>query len=181
MKHLYVCRHGESELNALGRYAGQTDTPLTSHGRSQAHTAGKQAKELALDQIVASPLVRALETAQIIAREINYPPERIVTNRVFMERSLGELEGEAWDESPEDPALYLGIESEAKLNARAKAALHFLRKLDADNVLLVSHGTFLMALKRALGGELAEELPNAHIVEFDLKETEHAPTYVLDR
>jgi probable phosphoglycerate mutase len=181
MKRLYVCRHGESELNALGRYAGQTDTPLTEIGRRQAHLAGQQAGGLAIDQIVASPLARALETAQIIAREISYPIERITTNPLVMERALGELEGESWDDKPEDPTIYLGIEPETDLDMRAKAALSFLRGLGADHVLLVSHGTFLMALKRAIGGELEEELPNAHIVEFELKETEHAPNYVLDR
>jgi len=181
MKRLYVCRHGESKLNALGRYAGQIDTPLTSLGRQQARLAGQQARTLKLDHIVASPLIRAVETAQIIAHEVGYPANRITTDVLFLERGLGELEGKSQKNNPDDPGLYPGIEPETVLDNRAANALDYLRGLEADTVLLVSHGTFLMALSRVLSDTLSEELPNAFIVEFDLKETPYAPDYFLNR
>lgn len=181
MKRLYVSRHGESELNARGIYAGQLNTPLTNHGRAQARAAGVQARNLDLDLIVASPLDRALETAQIIAREINYPIDDILTNPLVMERALGSLEGQPRTAGPETVENCPDIEPDADLDARAEAALAYLYSLEADTVLVVSHGTFLMALKRALGGELSTELPNAQILEFDLTETPYAPDYVLDR
>src|SRR5882762_6928889 len=98
MKYLYFCRHGQSQLNLERIYAGQTDTPLTDLGREQAKLAGDRADGIQPDLIVSSPLVRALETAQIIAGEIGYPLGKIATNDIFKERSLGSLEGKSWDE-----------------------------------------------------------------------------------
>lgn len=181
MKRLYVCRHGQSELNARGIYAGQIDTPLTNRGREQAHLAGQQARELEIDVIVASPLVRALETAQIIADQIDYPVEDILTTPLVMERALGPLEGQPYTVGPETVETCPDIEPDVDLEARARAALEYVRGLEVDTVLVVSHGTFLTTLNRVLGGKFDEELPNAHIVEFELKETEYAPNYVLDR
>jgi probable phosphoglycerate mutase len=181
MKRLYVCRHGESELNARGIYAGQTDTPLTDRGREQARLAGQQAIGLEIDVIVASPLVRAHETAQIIAEQIDYPVEDILTTPLIMERNLGPLEGQPYTVGPETVETCPDIEPDANLHGRARAALQYLDGLEAATVLIVSHGTFLTALNHVLGGQFDEELPNAHLVEFELEGIKHDSNYVLDR
>jgi broad specificity phosphatase PhoE len=167
MTHLYVCRHGESTLNAQHIYAGQLDTPLTDLGREQAAAAGNNAGELPpIDCIVASPLVRALETAQIIAAKHNYPPDRIITSPLMMERSYGSLQGQPWSVTP-DPKVFLDIETPQALTARAQAALDFLRGLPAQNILLVSHGSFLLALSSLVLAEPQKtELFNAQIVQL---------------
>jgi broad specificity phosphatase PhoE len=166
MKHLYVCRHGESQANRDGRYAGHIDTPLTDRGRSQARQAGDQAIKLHLELIVSSPLVRALETAQIIAHETSYPPERIIQNELFMERYLGALQGQTFD-TPIDSTRFPDMESPAALHARGMRALDYLRTLDAERILLVSHGTFLNTLRNIVAHDAVdEELPNAVIVQL---------------
>lgn len=100
MKQLYFVRHGLSEMNKLGVYAGRADTPLTETGRQQAKTAGEQARNLTMDCVVASPLKRALETAQIIAKEIDYPEGRIIINDLLTERDFGSMEGKPWGWMP---------------------------------------------------------------------------------
>ena len=170
MKHLYFVRHGESELNARRMHAGQIDTPLTTRGREQARAAGAQAKAIALDLIVSSPLSRALETAQTIASSIGYPLDRIMVNPRFMERSIGSLAGYSWDEIDEDAAEFPDMETKEQLIARARSALRFLRSLPEDNILLVSHGAFSRALRTAInqGSNYADfsEPANATIVKF---------------
>ncbi|HUB93770.1 MAG TPA: histidine phosphatase family protein [Verrucomicrobiae bacterium] len=169
MKRLYFVRHGESVLNQHRLYAGQINTPLTEQGRQQAHMAGYKTT-ITFDLIVSSPLIRAWETAQIIAREIGYPPERILTNSLFMERSLGSLEGRPWDEASEDEALFPDIESEAALLTRAAAGLAYLRTLEADTILLASHGSLAKALRASLDSRDTirdyTEPPNAQIVQL---------------
>jgi broad specificity phosphatase PhoE len=65
---ILLARHGQSEWNAVGRWQGQADPPLTALGRTQAAAlAEKLAGEL-LDAILSSDLARAFETAQIVAR-----------------------------------------------------------------------------------------------------------------
>lgn len=167
MKQLYFCRHGESVLNAAGLYAGQRDTPLTKLGREQAKHAGKQAENFDIDLIVSSPLVRAHETAQIIAVAIDYPVNKIITNNLFKERALGSLEGKPWAFSHEDETKFPDMENKADMIERVQKALDFLRAQKADNILLVGHGTFATVLRTVLNpGQVYEELPNALIVKL---------------
>lgn len=147
MKKLYFIRHGESEMNVKGHVAGITETPLTDLGRRQAKLAGVKAKNLHLDYIISSPLSRALETAQIIAKEIGYPVDKVHVNKLFIERDFGELEGAPWS-----PDLNLDgisdIETHDTILERAALALQFLQELDGvHNILVVSHGSFGRALR----------------------------------
>lgn len=147
MKKLYFIRHGESEMNVAGHFAGVTDTPLTAHGREQARRAGKKARDLHLDYIISSPLSRAHETAQIIAEEIGYPVDEVHVNKLFIERDFGELEGKPWA-----PDLNLDgisdIETRDTILERAKLALQFLQELEGvHNILVVSHGSFGRAMR----------------------------------
>jgi broad specificity phosphatase PhoE len=166
VKHLYFCRHGESVLNVQQIYAGQTDTPLTDRGQEQAHQAGKQAHDMHIDLIVTSTLVRALETAQIIAGELGYPTEKIIASPLFMERSFGSLEGKPYS-TPFDEAAYPDMESEVELQQRVEAAFTYLQTLQAENILVVGHGTFSICLRTLIDPAAStQELPNATIVQF---------------
>lgn len=157
MKKLYFIRHGLSEMNVQARFAGHTDTPLTPAGRKQARLAGVSAKGLAIDLIVSSPLSRAHETAQIVARVIDYPIKDIITNPILIERFYGPLEG-----APYSPDLDLDgitdIETNHMLVARAHAALAWINSFEADHILVVSHGSF----GRALRSILKSEYPMSH-------------------
>jgi uncharacterized phosphatase len=149
MKHLYFARHGLSELNVKGLFAGVTDTPLTAEGRKQAKIAGKKAKSLPIEAIASSPLSRALETAQIIAKEVGISPQAIHVNKLLLERDFGSLEGQPWS-----PDLNLDgfsdLETVDSLMERAKLALEWLHTFEEDNVLVVSHGAFGRALRSLL-------------------------------
>ena len=64
----WFLRHGESAANASGIFAGQAiDSPLTDAGRAQAQAAAA-AVPGDVAWIVASPLSRAIETAEIVRR-----------------------------------------------------------------------------------------------------------------
>jgi len=169
VKRLYFVRHGESELNHQQIYSGHIDTPLTERGREQARLAGQETS-LTFDLILSSPLVRALETAQIIATATGYPTAQILTNPLFIERGLGQLEGQPNDETDDDSADFAGMEPIETLLLRARASLVLLRELKADKVLLVSHGAFGRALQAALSPDSQyadfSELDNAVILQF---------------
>ena len=69
---IYLVRHGRTEFNAEGRFQGRLDSPLTPLGIEQAGRCGALLKGLIGDPahwtLVASPLGRAVHTAEIIAR-----------------------------------------------------------------------------------------------------------------
>lgn len=152
MKRLYFIRHALSELNKSGHMAGTTDTPLTDEGRQQAKAAAQKIKNLDIDMVVSSPLSRALETAQIIAREISYPEDKILTNKLLIERDFGSLEGKPW--SPDlNLDGFADIETEDTIVERAHLAFKWMQSLDCVNILVVSHGTFGRALRSILKEE----------------------------
>lgn len=166
MKRLYFIRHGLSELNVQGLIAGHTETPLTEEGRRQAKDAGELARNYHIDLIVSSPMDRALETAQIIAKALSYPEQDILINNLLIERDFGALEGKLWT-----PDLNMDgisdLETDNTLIGRAHLALKWLETLDEDNVLVVSHGGFGRALRAAIRAEKAldphDRLENAQI------------------
>ncbi len=175
MKKLYFCRHGQTEMNTLGHFSGTTETPLTTEGRKQAKRAGKKAKDLNIDYIISSPLSRAVETAQIIAKEIGYPIDKIHTNELFIERHFGDLEGRAWNPDLDMDGI-ADIETRDTVLERARLALEFLETIDADNILVVSHGSFGRALRslflphipyhQTSGGRRHLAIPNAEIINW---------------
>lgn len=159
MKKLYFIRHGLSELNVKGLYAGHTDTPLTEEGRRQAKIAGQEAKSLKIQLIVSSPLSRALETAQIAATEIDYPTDDIIVDDRLIERSFGALEAKPWSRSHTyQHQLKHGAESNEQLVKRTRQILDWIEKQPVDNVLVVGHG----ASGRALRSLIKTDFPMSH-------------------
>jgi broad specificity phosphatase PhoE len=165
MKRLFYVRHGETEMNVAGVWSGRIETPLTQTGKQQAQEAGKalKAKLPHVDLIICSPLTRAYHTASIIAGEIGYPIENIQKNPLLLERSFGNLEGtsdinyyaehgglESLDEVE-------GAETVEQMQMRAGEALSMIELLPQDNILVVSHGTFGRAFRRAV-----DKLPHTH-------------------
>lgn len=167
MKKLYFIRHGLSEMNMQGLFSGHTDTPLAAEGRKQAKQAGQAAKGLGINLIVSSPLMRAHDTAKIIAKQIGYPAKRIITNPILVERFYGAMEGK-----PYAPDINMdGIsdfETDDMLLERTHEALQWINSLEADHILVVSHGTFGRALRSILKQEFPmshpEKLGNAELV-----------------
>lgn len=88
-------RHGRTEWNALRRFQGQSDIPLSDEGRAHAaKTAAVLASE-PIESIVSSDLSRAFETARAIAA---YHDVEVVPDARLREFAFGEWEGLTWDE-----------------------------------------------------------------------------------
>ncbi len=69
MHYITLLRHGESEGNTSGVLQGQSDYPLTTLGFEQAQRLALywKANQVKFDLIISSPLLRASQTAEIIA------------------------------------------------------------------------------------------------------------------
>jgi probable phosphoglycerate mutase len=64
---IYFIRHGETDWNVDKRIQGQTDTPLNETGRGQALAMAFNAAHHDFSAVYSSDLVRALDTARMIA------------------------------------------------------------------------------------------------------------------
>ncbi len=71
---LALVRHGQSTWNALGRWQGQADPPLSPLGEEQAAEAAEQLRDTGVTGVVTSDLVRARRTGQIVADAIGLGP-----------------------------------------------------------------------------------------------------------
>lgn len=88
---LIIVRHGESVWNALGRYQGQQDAPLSSLGMRQADALAERLRHEPIDSIFTSPLQRAAKTAAAIAHY--HPSVPFQQMPALMEINHGDWEG----------------------------------------------------------------------------------------
>ncbi len=74
-KHFYIFRHGQTIWNAEGRPQGQHEypVPLTVTGQEQARKLSQRLKDKKIKRIFSSDLLRAKQTGEIVAKELNVP------------------------------------------------------------------------------------------------------------
>jgi probable phosphoglycerate mutase len=155
MVRILLVRHGQSEWNAEGRWQGQADIPLTDLGRAQARAATKRIGSF--DMIAASPLLRASETAAIIAAAIGMGP--VIAVPKLVERSAGEWSGLTRTDIHRDWPGYLeadkrppGYENDADLGARLDEGLREVANMLGDGeALVVGHGGLIYLLEDRAG------------------------------
>lgn len=84
---LYVTRHGQTPWNVENIICGRTDVPLTDMGQEQACEAGRVLARdgVKFDRIIASPLMRAQKTAELIAREVGFDKSAVETDERIIE------------------------------------------------------------------------------------------------
>ena len=95
MKDLFFIRHGQTEWNAIHRMQGQWNSDLNELGRSQADRNGQFLASQKIDHLIASPLGRTQETAEIIN---SYLKLDIALDKRIMEWDCGDWSGESRDE-----------------------------------------------------------------------------------
>lgn len=152
---LYLVRHGETEWNRERRIQGRSDIPLNEVGRAQALATARALSSRKWDAVATSPLARASETADIIARELGLPAPAPIDE--LTERNYGEAEGFTYaelDRKYPGPVEVPGRETRADVLARVLPALTGLaRESPGGNILVVSHGGVIRSVLTALGPE----------------------------
>ena len=151
MTTIYFVRHGQSEDNVAGVTSGaERDALLTDEGRSQARLAGQQLKDKSIDLIVCSPMKRAIETAELIAKQIGYDPVHIVQRKEFTERFMGIYSGVDHAEyraANASGSTHESLESTEAMLDRVTEGLDWLKGHKAENIVVVAHGGIGRAVK----------------------------------
>lgn len=150
-----ILRHGQSTWNAQRRWQGQADPPLSELGEQQAYDASRLLGTF--DAIIASTLVRAHHTAEIIAGQLGIGP--VEADPRFIENDAGEWTGLNRDEiEAQWPGwiaagrLAPSFETVESTAVRAYAGLiEAARRYPDGEVLVVSHGGVIRHLRRHLG------------------------------
>jgi broad specificity phosphatase PhoE len=176
---VYLARHGETAYNHEGRFQGQQQVPLNDTGRAQAAELAERAAGYGFRALWCSPLLRARETADIVAARIGLEP---VEDPRLMETDAGDWTDRTFaDVRAEAPQLFdafaaadpgfafPGGESFTEQEVRVNAALERVQA-GALPALVVCHGMVIRAAlyTRAEDGQLPfQRVPNAAIVPLD--------------
>lgn len=188
-KEVFLIRHGETKMNRGRRHQGP-DEPLTDRGREQVATLVEYLKTKNIDTLVASSYVRARETADIIARELNltYTIEPSVREfgrplslygrhhfspasfRYILELYLNRL-NLLWDRE--------GAENLAHVRERVRDARLMIEALPGKRVAVISHRIFMtmftetvcydrpLSLLKFITGMLGRKrVPNCTVLKF---------------
>ncbi|MFB9263527.1 histidine phosphatase family protein [Bradyrhizobium erythrophlei] len=167
---IYYIRHGETSWNAEGRLQGVQDIGLNDLGRRQAADAGRiladllarDGRDAAALPFVASPLIRARATMELVRAELGLPRGDYALDTRLREIGYGTWEGSTLAEAQAaDPAVYArrqvekwtvsppGGESYVDVQARMT---DWYRSVTSDMV-AVAHGGTARALMVALAFE----------------------------
>ena len=179
MAYLVLVRHGQSEWNALGKWTGWQDIPLTDQGKQEAREAAKSLEGLTFHKAYTSNLTRAQQTLAEIKDHLHHAELETIAHEALNERDYGDYTGMNKWEAKEQ----MGDEAFTKLrrswdhpvpggetlkDVHARAIPYYEQHILADlkqgrNIIVAAHGNTLRALVKYL-----ESVPDdkVHTVEI---------------
>ncbi|HWW89560.1 MAG TPA: histidine phosphatase family protein [Solirubrobacteraceae bacterium] len=183
---VYLARHGQTAYNLEGRFQGQLPVPLDATGRAQAADLAERAAAYGFAALWCSPLLRARETADVVARRIGLEPRedaRLMETDAgdWTDRSFAEIQAQAPEQfaafAAGDPDFaFPGGESFAEQEVRVSAAIADVERGELP-ALVVCHGMVIRAAFAGRSGhpvKRTERVPNGALVPLDPVEAEHA-------
>lgn len=155
MSHVLLIRHGQTDANASGVVQGHLPTPLNETGRAQARRVGRrlQAHHPPVTRLLSSPLLRAIQTAELIAPSVGLS---VGVDADWAERHYGSQQGQPADlgrimtsggttgQEAED------AEPKAEFDRRVARALSRWAGPGPEVVAVVTHGGVIGSVVRQL-------------------------------
>jgi isoleucyl-tRNA synthetase len=198
----HVMRHGQTEHNIKGLWDATPDTSdhLTEKGEHQVTAIAETLKSSAIDVVITSPFARTLETATMVANQINVPEESIVLDERLSEWSVGP----EYDGKPLEAFFTLRNAQEDRYGFKAEGGESYLdvikragefiydieQKYQGKNILIVSHGAVTRALELIANGisiknmfehtRTYKNFDNAEVRTIDFVPLPHNETYEVD-
>jgi broad specificity phosphatase PhoE len=177
---LYIVRHGESLDNAgIPHIRTPEGSELTDRGRQQAHTVARELSGVHADAVIASNLLRARQTAEIIAAD-RHLEVRVIPE--LQERSVGSFIGrenlrhleeyraryEAYDHGSEKDRMAWKLAEDWE--SLDEALERFVRAVTAvadeyrhKTVIVVAHGTVMRTFLIFAGFGTLDQLPEGTV------------------
>lgn len=163
-----LMRHGESTKNVQDLVTDEFNAPypLTDVGREQVKKSATELKGK-VDYIYVSPVLRAQETASILAAELGLDDSQVITDNRIKETDHGVYEGKLFSdfveeyprdldrfkEGPEDG------ENWSEIKKRTGDFIYDIDKKYSDKkILVISHGVPLMLLRAVIAGLTPEAI-----------------------
>ena len=158
MTTLLLVRHGETDWNAEGRVQGHTDRPLNDFGRRQAKELADRLAGEGADAIYTSDLVRAKETADIVAERLGLT--------VVVDPGLREKDWGTWEGLTGDERIHVEFEGESVEDHRDRvmaAVRRIVARHPDQRVVVVTHGGSLRRIQTAVNGVADSVIENCAV------------------
>ena len=151
---IHIVRHASTEYNTKRRWQGRIDLPLDENGIRQARKLAIRFASVLVDRIYSSPLRRARQTAEEIARVHGLKVE-ILNDLIESDLSLWkglpadevkrrfENEYREWATNPD--AKINGVENVRSVYERTKRVLERIYDLGGEEVVIVTHAIVIRA------------------------------------
>lgn len=174
----YVTRHGQTPWNQENLVSGVTDISLNETGMEQARQTAEKLKDIPLDRVICSPLLRARQTAQLICQGRNLP---IAIDQRIIEQNYGIFEGKSrfnpdfLNHKKMFATRYPGGESHMMTARRVYDFLEdTARKYAGETVLVVCHGGICRVIESYFHDMTNEEyfqfsMGNCEVREYELE------------
>lgn len=138
MTTFYIARHGETEWNVKKLLQGQTDSPLTEKGLTQAAGLAEKLRHIYFDVVFSSDLLRAKRTAEVIAIERKLA---VNTNALLRERNFGVYEGRTGEDFRKENAAL--IEQFNQLTAAEQSRFKYAHDIESNDEMIARFLTFI--------------------------------------
>ncbi|MBR4555296.1 MAG: histidine phosphatase family protein [Ruminococcus sp.] len=173
---IYIIRHGRTELNKANVLQGRSDHPLNDEGIRQVEEAAKLLESIDFDYVYSSPLIRAVQTARIVA-----PDKEIQLDDRLIEMDYGKYEGTDLRNIPEEIRIFFSdfvrnpapdsMEPLADVVKRTGAFLEELRSI-RGNILISTHAIAMKGILEYLtpdsqGGYWSKYIGNCAVYAAD--------------
>jgi probable phosphoglycerate mutase len=185
---IYLARHGQTAYNLEGRFQGQQPIPLDQTGRAQAMDLAEHASTYGFRALWCSPLLRARETADVVAQRVGLEPKE---DARLMETDAGDWTDRTFEEVRAENAelfdkfvagdasfAFPGGESFAHQEERVEAALKDVERGPLP-ALVVCHGMVIRAALSSRAGHWepqAQRVPNGALVPLDAPREMQVPS-----
>lgn len=180
-----LARHGDA-INGTGKFHGMIDTALTSKGITEAHKLAQDLKKYNASEIISSPMKRAMQTAEVLGKELGIP---VKANNALLPLDLGSFVGKPTDTYTNQLKPYLSqpdkkIPQGEAVNSWAQRFIPFINKFvfnksSDKTVIIVTHGRNILLTKADIKLGNNTKFDESVLTSSD-KSTEHGGYAIVD-
>ena len=181
IRNIYIFRHGETDFNREGRLQGQSNnTPLNIKGLTQSKALADKMKDIPLDIVYTSPLLRAYQTGATVARQKDVP---IIADNRLIEGNFGIAEGmletdiqkklaqeyKRWHDFSDMDFAFKGGESKQQILERVLDFISYIQTRPEQNIAISAHSAVIRSLLIHLG-VFRHKIRNTEIIHLLLQD-----------
>ena len=168
---IYIMRHGTTVWNENGITQGRSNNRLSKSGKELTEQVSANFKDVQIDLIFVSPLMRTMQTSNIIN---TYHNVKIIKDERLIEIHQGIFTGKKWSNlTKEERELKnlrdysCGMESYESVYERVNNFIQDIKShCPFENILIITHNVCASLMYIILSGQNVDILNNNHVKKF---------------